>query len=48
MTNGKGLAGFVDKRFSTQTLADAIERIPGVRSPAVVPDAAAAFHRPGE
>lgn len=31
---GKGLAGFIEKPFSTQALADAIGRVLGVRPPA--------------
>jgi signal transduction histidine kinase/CheY-like chemotaxis protein len=45
---GKGLAGFIEKPFSTQALADAIERVLGVRPPAAQQDAAAAADRPGE
>jgi FixJ family two-component response regulator len=44
---GKGLAGFIEKPFSTQALADAIERILGTRPPGVEPGAAAPTGRSG-
>jgi CheY-like chemotaxis protein len=44
---GKGLAGFVEKPFSTRALADAIKRVLGIRPPDVQPGAAAAVDRPG-
>lgn len=43
---GKGLAGFIEKPFSTKALADAIERVIGVRPPA--DGAGAQLDRSGE
>jgi CheY-like chemotaxis protein len=43
---GKGLAGFIEKPFSTQTLADAIKRVLGVRPSAGEADAP--LERPDE
>jgi CheY-like chemotaxis protein len=45
---GKGLAGFIEKPFSTQALAEAIERVLGVPAPGVESGSAAPLDRSGE
>jgi CheY-like chemotaxis protein len=45
---GEGLAGFIEKPFSTQALADAMERVLGTRPAAVEVAPTALPDRPGE